>query len=483
MARIDTLGHYLTDVSDAIKEKAQVVSVVPENFDAYINSFEEYDLHDFFDNDFINSGQTQSSVGFKTFLEDQYKNMQYCPIPIDLGNLTMSLEGAFNEEDVESGDPNLTAAPYFINTNGVTSTKKLFNQCHVAEFPLESDWIFPNVTDASYMFNYCFLLTGKVHIYLPSCTDVSYMFTYCTSLRHIDMREMDFSNITTYTDMFGATSGTGVPDDCFIIVKDNAAKTWITSKFSRLTNVRTVAEIEDDIPNTYDTYDYIWVSKTTGSSSEPRPSLPAGAYIGLKQYSDLSQLSYEFDFMLTENVYPSNFGLAVLGGRSASGATNSMATYITGDYKLAQHCHGIDSGKLNLTYSAGTKYRIKFENSTVSPSSLSLSENSDNITWSNNPTIPDTRFCLLNNPTPSDLSNYSANKIITTKTRVGTIKVYDINQNLINKYVPCVRKSDNLIGMYDTIEKVFYSTLSTATNHRNYATVGNTNCIYELGNW
>jgi hypothetical protein len=169
--------------------------------------------------------------------------MKYCPVPIDLGNLTMSLEGAFDEENIESADPSLETAPFFINGDGVTSTKKLFNMCSSATFPAESDWTFLNATDASSMFNGCSQLIGKVHINLPSCTNVSNMFSGCTSLTHIDMREMTFDNVTNYTDMFGATSSAGVPDNCLIIVKDNTAKTWITSRFSRLTNVKTVEEI------------------------------------------------------------------------------------------------------------------------------------------------------------------------------------------------------------------------------------------------
>lgn len=237
MARIDTLSHYLTDIADSIRTKiGEDLPIVAEEIDDYINNMYGYDLHDFFNNDFINSGSAQSAVGFKTFLAIKYKNMQYCPIPIDLGGLSMSLEGAF-------ASSNLTTAPYFINTSGVTSVKNLFNMCSSAQFPATSDWTFLNAIDASNMFNGCGQLIGKVHINLPSCTNVSNMFSGCTSLTHIDMREMTFDNVTNYTDMFGATFSTGVPDNCLIIVKDNAAKTWITSKFSRLTNVKTVGEI------------------------------------------------------------------------------------------------------------------------------------------------------------------------------------------------------------------------------------------------
>jgi len=44
--------------------------------------------------------------------------------------------------------------------------------------------------------------------------------------------------------MFGSSASNGVPDNCLIIVKDETAKQWITSKFSRLTNVKTIVEYE-----------------------------------------------------------------------------------------------------------------------------------------------------------------------------------------------------------------------------------------------
>ena len=65
------------------------------------------------------------------------------------------------------------------------------------------------------------------------------MFRACSSLTNLDIRNFDFTNVTSYSNMF-----TGVPKDCLIIVKDDTAKTWLTSKFTTLTNVKTVAELE-----------------------------------------------------------------------------------------------------------------------------------------------------------------------------------------------------------------------------------------------
>jgi hypothetical protein len=42
----------------------------------------------------------------------------------------------------------------------------------------------------------------------------------------------NFSNVTTYTDMF-----LNFPANSNIIVKDNTQKTWLSSKFTALTNI------------------------------------------------------------------------------------------------------------------------------------------------------------------------------------------------------------------------------------------------------
>lgn len=65
------------------------------------------------------------------------------------------------------------------------------------------------------------------------------MFSGCSSLQFCDLGSMDLSSLSTYTNMFAS-----VPNDCLIIVKDSTQKTWLQSKFSNLTNIKTVAEYE-----------------------------------------------------------------------------------------------------------------------------------------------------------------------------------------------------------------------------------------------
>ena len=45
--------------------------------------------------------------------------------------------------------------------------------------------------------------------------------------------------------------------------------------------------------------------------------------------------------------------------------------------------------------------------------------------------------------------------------KIFSTQVYDTNDNLIIDLYPCLRKSDSVAGMYDAINKVFYTSLTT----------------------
>lgn len=101
----------------------------------------------------------------------------------------------------------------------------------------------------SYMFRDCSSLISLDLSKLSSyrkITSFAGMFNGCTSLQTIDIRNIDLTKCTSsssYKDMFGSSASTGVPNNCLIIVKDSTNKSWVTSKFSRLTNVKTPSEL------------------------------------------------------------------------------------------------------------------------------------------------------------------------------------------------------------------------------------------------
>ena len=226
MARIDTLANFLTDVATAIKSKTgKTDSITPANFDTEINGIEvgggkyapkfcsfyycrETDL------------TKEISLLDTSNITSMYSMFSYCT---KVTNLDLS---GFNTSQVTDmtfmfqGCSQLTSVDVSgFDTSNVTSMVRMFENCHKLTSLDLSSFHTPNLTACAKMFN----------------SDVS---TTC-ELMHIDMRNFDFTNVTLYTDMF-----TNVKTNCEIIVKDNTAKEWITSRFTTLTNVKTVAEYE-----------------------------------------------------------------------------------------------------------------------------------------------------------------------------------------------------------------------------------------------
>ena len=126
------------------------------------------------------------------------------------------------------------------NTSKVTKMNNMFSDASNYISINVSSFDTSQVQNMRRMFGGCSsLISLDLSNFITSkVTDVSQLFLRCSNLTQLDIRNFDFTNVTSYLDMF-----TGVPTDCLIIVKDDIAKTWITSKFTTLTNVKTVAEL------------------------------------------------------------------------------------------------------------------------------------------------------------------------------------------------------------------------------------------------
>ena len=296
MARTDTLGHFLTDVADAIREKKGTEeTILASDFDTEIEnlpsggskyapkfiSFYNYtglDLQDLIDDNNISysniistnqmfslTGATSSTTNLTTidiskisneangitdvngmfYMRENLQSIQGLDT-LDTSNVT-DMSGMFYEC---RSITNLDLSNF--DTSNVTTMQSMFNHCGLL-IPSGSylnlnikDFNVSKVNNFFYMFNGCKLQTLDLSGWELSNSlsiNMSSMFIYCNYLTHIDMRKMNFANVTNYNNMFGYASS-GVPDDCEIIVADDTQKTWITSKFSRLTNVKTVAEYE-----------------------------------------------------------------------------------------------------------------------------------------------------------------------------------------------------------------------------------------------
>lgn len=226
MARIDTLANFLTDVAAAIKTKTgKTDSITPANFDTEIASIES------------GGESTKYAPSYVSFYYCEHEDMSELINGIDIKNTT-SLSYTFSTcQNVKSIDLSSW------NTGHITQMRSLFGSCYELTNVNVSSFDTTNVTDMTFMFGYSSKLTSLdlSSFYTPNLIKTQNMFTNCTGLKHIDMRNFDFSNITT-TNASGMF--TSVPSDCEIIVADNTQKGWITSKFTSLKNVKTVAELE-----------------------------------------------------------------------------------------------------------------------------------------------------------------------------------------------------------------------------------------------
>ena len=122
------------------------------------------------------------------------------------------------------------------NTSNVTNMSNMFANSAATTLDL-SNFDTSNVTNISSMFASSAATTIDLSNFDISKAISTISMFENSKVTTLDIRNFDFTNVAYYNDMFR-----NVSTNCLIIVKDDTAKEWITSKFTTLTNVKTVAE-------------------------------------------------------------------------------------------------------------------------------------------------------------------------------------------------------------------------------------------------
>ena len=103
------------------------------------------------------------------------------------------------------------------------------------------NWQHKSWTQINNIFDGCSSLTTlNLSSFIMNPYNTTGMFKGCTSLQHLDIRQMDLSQVGVSTDMF-----TGVPANCEIIVKDQPSKDFILTLRSDFTNIKLVSELSE----------------------------------------------------------------------------------------------------------------------------------------------------------------------------------------------------------------------------------------------
>lgn len=205
MARTNTLGNFLTDVADAIREKSGTSELIQaSNFDTAIEN--------------IPSGGADIS-----------EYIQLAPTTIESSTNNWWTE-AFAKSDMSKVE--------IVAYN--SRMTYMFSGCKWTYIPKISTNGTMNNLFLNYMFQNC---SNVVSLDLSGMVGtvgrMSYMFSGCSSLTFLDIRGLTMSATSMYTACFNY-----VPTNCEIIVKDTTEKEWLLSKFTSLTNVKTASEYE-----------------------------------------------------------------------------------------------------------------------------------------------------------------------------------------------------------------------------------------------
>lgn len=181
---------------------------------------------------------TETSLASK-FSSD--KDLVYMP-SVDCSNAT-TFQSMF------SNCSNLEVVGNLHISSSASSLKSMFNSCGTDSRSLSIDFSnsdTSNVTTFYQMFNSSNTIKelDLSSFTSDSATTVQQMFGTMKGIEKIDVRKFVFSKTgLTITNLFSSNS-TNFPPDCLIIVKDDTEKTFLTTNFSFLTNVKTVAEYE-----------------------------------------------------------------------------------------------------------------------------------------------------------------------------------------------------------------------------------------------
>lgn len=239
MARTDTLPHFLTDVADAIRTKTgSADTITASSFDTAIENIPSgADLSEYFNSEVTAGIDHSLGPGWARAIK------KVPPLTHTTGSC------AYLFANYPGTEIDLTN----VDTTDTSSMNMMFYGCMYLTSLDTSNLVSSNVTTMRNMFRNCYALTSLdlSNLTSKSGVNVEYMFNGdgAMHLMHIDMRRFDFTICGSSSSMFGNDAAHGVADNCEIIVADATQKDWINTKFSRLTNVKTVAEYEAEQQN------------------------------------------------------------------------------------------------------------------------------------------------------------------------------------------------------------------------------------------
>lgn len=202
MARTDTLGNFLTDVADAIRDKkGNTDPISASEFDTEIASIEGGggDVSEYFTD---TAGSSESYARFITRITKVFPiDMKFYKHYNGANSLSYCFSGMYNLVDIsEIKKWDLT---------NIVSIDHMFNSCKSLEDIDFTGLNTPVLNDMSYLFNGCEKLKSVTfNIDTSKVTKANNMFTGCKALNSVDLSTFDTGSLTDISYMFQGCTNT-----------------------------------------------------------------------------------------------------------------------------------------------------------------------------------------------------------------------------------------------------------------------------------
>lgn len=272
---------------------------------------------------------------------------------------------------------------------------------------------------------------------------------------------------------------------CFEHVKwsDEQGQSYYNDLYNALYGVQP----DPEVPNAYTRYDWIRLKQYSEAPNVYTEGSATGINVGINDgfnpmistsaYSDLNQLN----FKATIGIMPPPASLTgspnscAFGGGLSDDAASRLGTYWhTSKQWIYCMMHGVERQIQQELQDVNT---LEIINNSSSPSTVKINGTSHSFVWTNSNVLnnPISYFVNKNFSSNSNVKYFSG---VGTYTKVGEIEISTQGGELISKLIPVIRKADSVIGIWDSVRKEFYTPALSK-----YATIGNTSCIYAVGNW
>lgn len=245
----------------------------------------------------------------------------------------------------------------------------------------------------------------------------------------------------------------------------------LTVTYNELSTTIVVSVYSDAVPTGYTTYDYI---STSWNGADNPFSRSSDALIGFGPYENVNHVSIRTDIFPTHNILSNHVCVFGVKSNASSGAYGAgVSLYGRGsDNAYLVYTHTNSETTFTNAFTKDAINHVEIIVNDESPSTFVAGDVEHEISWERDDSLSGPIYLFTN-----QYPNFAGTVWLTRYFQLGKTVIVDAD-GTVDVYVPVLRTADNVVGLYNTTKGAFVTCADTK-----YATVGNSDCAYKVGNW